>query len=931
MLQEKQNAGKKTLKTKVKKRLAKKKAVFSNRVKKIFDSKDESLGVVMFDYDKSDGFSYIPVSSPVSSEISINIVSHPLDQYSSPHVLNLATQKYIERVKPSLDSTLNVNYQDLPGGDFLTKIGVFELLSLEDSEIINFVKKTWKKIDLTLKKFIYQVDMSPKLPLTGKTDYTNKLNLWQEISVINLIIFLSSKVVNFFGFIGGALYHSYNSNILQHFKRDEVFDFQPHQESVVTNVEYLPKKSVVAYIPPAPKFNFSFENIFKNITISRVSLKPMMAFFAIALVIAIPIRSYFYLQSAKEAKGKVLGQAEEALFSLESAQSALEDFNLTDAQKYMTDANHDFVSAQDQLTEIKSFLTVLAETIPLNNTFRSGKNLLDLGEKLTKAGEYLISGLGEFSGQSDFSLSSRIKNFKTSNHEALAQLESAQENLNKININHLPESNQEKFSKLKDNLPKFIASLKKSDETMQFAIDFLGEKDLKKYLIIFQNDNELRAAGGFMGSLALADFKNGNLVGISMPAGGTYDLRAGFTKLLQSPEPLRLVNPKWEFQDANWWSDFPTSANNIAYFYNKSDGATIDGVIAINSDWLGSLLDVVGPIEMPDYGKTISSANFELELQKSVEIEYTDKKEPKKILGDLAPKLIESIFNVRPDNVLDLVSVFSKGLKDKDIQVYLFDENEQNFVAKNNWDGRIKDTQKDYLSVVATNIGGGKTDGVVNQEIYHKASVLDDGSVIDSVIINRSNFGPIDDNFTNVSNRSFIRVYVPLGSELIKAEGFKRPDDKEFREPDDYLEIDERLANEKMAIIDTNSLTKIYNENNKTVFANWITLKPGESKEVLLVYKLPFKINLNKDRVIANSIIDKVKAVFQPQHVSDSYSLLVQKQSGSHDDKFVSKLVYPKTVSANVSYPADVENNTNESVYRANINQDLFYFVGLKN
>jgi len=886
----------------------------------------------MFDYDKSNDFSYVPIKAMPSDNISINVINHPLDQYSSPYLLNLSVQKYIEKVRPSLDNTASLSYNDLPGGNFLAKIGIFDLLSIENSEIISFFKKNWRRLNLLFKNIFYRIDTSPKLPVSRRVMALNRSDVWQEISVVNLIVFIVVKARSVFDLVFSVFAGAYSKTIRHYLKQDEVFGFEP-QKSIalksISNTEAMEEK--IDYSQYKSKNSFNFYSLINSLNLSRVSLKPLLAFFAIAIVIAVPLRSYFYLQSAQNARGRVLGQAEEALFNLESVQNDLANLNLEDARAHIVDANADFISAQDQLNEIKSFLTVLAATIPVNNTFKSGKNLLELGEKLTKAGEYLITGLNDFSAQSDFSLSSRIKNFKASNLEALAQLEAAEDNLNKINIKHLPEDNREKFSKLKDNLPLFIASLKKSDETMEFAINFLGERDLRKYLIIFQNDNELRASGGFMGSLALADFKNGNLDGINMPAGGTYDLRAGLTELLQSPEPLRLVNPKWEFQDSNWWSDFPTTANNIAYFYNKSDGATIDGVIAINSDWLGSLLDVVGPIEMPDYHKTISSSNFEIELQKSVEIEYTNKKEPKKILGDLAPKLIDGIFNIEPDSVLSLVNTFGKGLKDKDIQIYLFNETEQKFVAENNWDGRVKNTNKDYLSVVATNIAGGKTDNVINQEIYHKASIAEDGSIIDSVVINRSDFGPVDDVFTNVSNRSFMRVYVPLGSQLIKAEGFNYPNYEEFRQPDEYLEPDKRLENEKLAITDKDSLTKIYNEGNKTVFANWVTVKPGESKEMLLVYKLPFKVNITKQEVADPGLVNKIKSLFASQISSDSYSLLIQKQSGSGDDKFVSKVDYPNSVSVGVTYPSEVQNNDHESVYSSKISKDLFYFVGLKN
>lgn len=918
---------KKALKTKVKKRLAKKKAALSKRVGRIFDSAGNELDLVVFDHSLSDDFYHIPIASN-SNLVKIKVVSHPLDQYSSPHLLNLAKSKYIERVKPAYEKS-DISYSDLPAGDFLEKIHLFELLSLENSEIWRFLKNSWKKSVYGIQKQFHRFDFAPKLPLAKKKAVAKQLGLWQEVSLINLMIYIFSKINSLLAIIKEISDYFYELFFKPYLSRDEVINFQLPDRQDERETISSPDLSDRPDYKIRP-LNFSGKKIWPDFSWKIISLKPLLVFLAGVLLITIPIKSYFYLQDAKAAKGKVLGQAEEALSRLDLAQNALSSFNLSEAEKYLVAANKDFISAQDQLSEIKSFLTVLAETIPLNNTFKSGKNILDLGERLTKAGEYLIAGLNEFSGESDFSLSSRIKNFKVNNDNALEQLQAASGNLEKININHLPEDNQEKFAALNSNLPKFIKSLEKSSAIMQFAIDFLGDKNLKKYLLVFQNDNELRASGGFMGSLAIVDFKNGNLANITIPPGGTYDLRAGLTKLLQAPEPLRLVNPQWEFQDTNWWPSWPASASNIAYFYNKSDGATIDGVIAVNSDWLGKLLEVVGPIDLPDYQKTITAENFEMELQKSVEIEYTDKKQPKKILSDLAPKLLANILEASPDKMLSLASIFNQGLKEKDIQLYMINEDEEKFVLDNNWGGQMKEAQKDYLSVVATNIGGGKTDNVIKQEIYHQASILADGSVIDNLVISRSHFGPIDDNFTNVPNRSFIRVYVPLGSQLLRAEGFKRPSDQEFRQPEKYLTEDDRLLNEKLAITDDSSLTKIYAENNKTVFGNWLTVKPGETKEALLVYKLPFKINLSGQKELASNWLGKIKAAFSSSLAHDSYSLLVQKQAGSQDDKFVGQVEYPVGVLANIHYPNQVENNSQESVYENKLSQDLFYFIGLQ-
>ena len=91
-----------------------------------------------------------------------------------------------------------------------------------------------------------------------------------------------------------------------------------------------------------------------------------------------------------------------------------------------------------------------------------------------------------------------------------------------------------------------------------------------------------------------------------MPPGGVYDLQGNLEVLLSSPEPLHILNANWQMQDANWFFDFPTSAKKLMWFYEKSGGPTVDGVIAINSNILPKLLAITGPIELSEFNLTIN-------------------------------------------------------------------------------------------------------------------------------------------------------------------------------------------------------------------------------------------------------------------------------------------------------------------------------------
>ncbi len=882
-----------------------------------------------------------------TKQLQINVTDDPLDVYRSPHLLDLSQLRFIEKVKPADKKT--VTYADLPAGDILEKMYLLELMDLKHSQILKWLKSSLDKTDSSLKKSFSTVDLTPKLPAIKKTKiFSEKPTVWQDISYISLIIYLGSLIQKAFMPVYWTVLQ-WSEQLQDKLAPDRVVEFsvkpvssaQPKPSPLFKQIKAAEAKQfkLDKLIPDIhlnlPDFQLP-QIIIPKVTldIKGVKYTPIIVVTCIALFFMLGVKAISYWQNIQAVRGQVLGQTEQAINQLKFAQNNLSDLDFQSAQSYIAQANDNFNSASHQLTEIKSIITVLAESIPIDNTYKSGKNILEAGEHLTLAGQYLITGINDLQTESNLSLTAKIKAFQSLVDKALIETKLAQANLDQINIKHLPEQNQAEFAVLQEKIPLLIDGSRQLKATLNFALDFLGDNDLRRYLIVFQNDNELRATGGFMGSYALVDIKSGEIANIELPQGGTYDVRAGLSQILLPPKPLQVINARWEFQDANWWPDWPTSAQKIAWFYTESGGPSVDGVIAINSDWLGELLAVTGPINVPEQGKTISQANFEQLLQESIELEAEDKTKPKKILSDLAPKLLDKIFSLDAARFMDLTQSITTGLSAKDILIYATDQDQQKFIVDNNWGGQIKNASKDYLSVVATNVGGGKTDNVIKQDIQHQANIQADGSVINQVIIKRYHYGPTDEHFTTHPNRSYLRIYVPAGSQLIKAVGFNQPQPTEYKallEGYQY-ELDELLRSEYQARMDADSETLIYQENNKTVFANWLTILPGEAQEILLIYKLPFQIKLTKPEIPDNqNWLDKLSTAMSPAQAYGSYSLAVQKQPGSQPDNFVSQVIYPADWDNQINFPQTLETNPNQVTFSGRLDQDVFYLVGFKN
>jgi hypothetical protein len=489
-----------------------------------------------------------------------------------------------------------------------------------------------------------------------------------------------------------------------------------------------------------------------------------------------------------------------------------------------------------------------------------------------------------------------------------------QNNLGEINFNFL---NFFKFFSKKANVEKVLAISHIWDK-------ILGYDSKKRYLLIFENSNEMRPTGGFIGSFGLVDIKDGKIQAIDIPPEGSYALQGWLRENVISPEPMHLINARWEFQDANWFPDFPTSAKKIMWFYSKSGGPSVDGVIAITSNFFEDLLKIIGPIELPEYSKIINSENFAFEIQKAVELEYNKEiNKPKQIIVDLIPKIIEK-FSEKNYNFGEIVSLVNNALASKDLLLYFKDQDIENEILKLGWGGEIKDVEEeiDYLMVVDTNIGGGKTDAAIDKEIRHLTEIKEDGSIIDHVTITRIHKGTEGELFIGARNIDYLRIYVPKGSFLLNAEGFAKPDTP-FEVPDEFLKPDKDLKEiEGNVIIDPESGTRINEEFGKTVFGNWVQVDPGKMKSVSFTYKLPYRITFDSSRNWFDNLKEKLGFLEEKNAL---YKFFVQKQAGDRKTTFIKEIKFPNNWGLEWQYPKNSEIQNSVWQVKNNLAEDSFY------
>lgn len=571
-------------------------------------------------------------------------------------------------------------------------------------------------------------------------------------------------------------------------------------------------------------------------------------FLFIALLITLPFKGFDLWQKVTASEGKVIELAQNAIGNLKSGGEQLTSGNPALAEIDFKRASDNFTQALNILGGLPDrMLGVLDKLSGTPQKLSAANHLLAASREASQAAA-LAAGVwqqvvDESTGQSN-DLGARVTLLQSTLVELKPHLDTALNELKQVDSASLPPELSTSVLALQNEVDSLEALVGQAFTLPGFLQQVLAAPTLKRYVVLFQNSSELRPTGGFIGSLAFVEIENGKVKQMQIPGGGPYDFQGSLRRTIAPPEPLRLVRGTWQLQDANWFFDFPTSARKVLWFLQESGGPEAQGVIALTPDLVIELLKLTGPVDLPQYDKVLTADNFMRETQAAVEIEY-DKKlnKPKQFIADLAPILLQRVLELSVDKRMELAQLLGQGITKRSLQVYLTEPELQANVSAYGWSGEVKKAPLDYLAVVRTNIGGGKTDVVTNDKVRHNVEIAENGELIVNLEFTRTHQGSKFDIFEQRRNNDYVRFYVPLGSQLISGFGFTTPPEEYFRAVPENAELDNDLLQiEQNPSTDLGSGARVTQEFGKTVFAGWLNVAPGETKTVKLSYRLPFTL-----------------------------------------------------------------------------------------
>ncbi len=328
-----------------------------------------------------------------------------------------------------------------------------------------------------------------------------------------------------------------------------------------------------------------------------------------------------------------------------------------------------------------------------------------------------------------------------------------------------------------------------------------ASEESQKYLILFQNDNELRPTGGFLTAYSIVEVAGGKITPVK--SGDIYDLDQKFSQRIEIPENLgRYLTSEryWNLRDMNISPDFKQSMDTFFKYYQtvRGEPEDLDGIISLDTNILTGLLEILGPVEVPGYGTFTAQEDPRCECPQVVYAlsEIITRPTPylrenrKGILGPMMQAILQKTYAAPPQDWPELFSFTWESMQGRHLQMYFVAEDTQAALENINAAGRIEPVEgQDFLAIVDANLGGAKSNLFTDYEVEQYIEGPENGKITKKVEITYRNHRQADncnleagELCLNATMPVWHRLYLPAGSEIIEAQGFTQ-------EPKEYEEL----------------------------------------------------------------------------------------------------------------------------------------------
>ncbi len=554
--------------------------------------------------------------------------------------------------------------------------------------------------------------------------------------------------------------------------------------------------------------------------------------------------------------------------------------NINATRSMFDEAYAQFQSAQEQIWFLKNEPSLAKYTA-----------ILESGRRLAESGKEMISIMDRIKTTPDvfantLSTPNTLSSTTETGKNALTELQEIYPKM--LTVHNNITTSLQSFYAIESEVPvHYRAAFSHGTQVLQKANDLLtnilhifpgltammGEKQSHRTIILLQNSDEVRPTGGFIGSFLNLEMQNGTIKELKLE--DIYSLDDSFKQIIAPPPDVQKITDRWFMRDANYSPDFRVSGERTIWFYEQESGKTADTILAVNHQFLGKILAIIGPVDV-GLLQPLTTDNYREVITYMVETKKSGYEDPKKILKDLLPVIQQRLF--QPAHMEQFQQLLLEEIVEKNLIGYSRHASAQKMFATLGMDGTLQAEQRDedYLAVIASSFSGNKSDAAIKQEIIHDTVIETNGEIYNQLTIKRThqwssaseqrwkkilrpfNFVDFPEHYLQIlgkgENKVAMRAYIPSGSQLVSADNLAIDAIKTMRDAD--LE--------------------------RSYFSFDMITKPGETNTIKIRYKLPFSMS----NVFANT-----------------YTLNVQKQLGAPTTSLIKHLQLGNFMSLTSAYP----------------------------
>ena len=578
------------------------------------------------------------------------------------------------------------------------------------------------------------------------------------------------------------------------------------------------------------------------------------------------------------------------LESLKNTKSSLDKGDFVTAGKSIYFAKNSFSLAQNALVILSSESQILGKQDFINKLSVN----IETGTNVSTAGTYLLNASNSLAQA--FSGNSRSANNFI---DASIYLKNA------IVIFEKEKAQGQNFSDITQKLDPLINFV---SNTIDVWPDLFGFNNKKTYLVLFQNNMELRPGGGFIGSYGLLTLDKGKITDFSIH--DVYDADGQLTGHVEPPFAIRryLQSTHLYMRDSNFDVDYINDAAAAARFLSIEKKQMVNGVIGVDVSFVKNILSAMGQVYVPEYNENVNSENLfqltESHAEKNFFPGSTQKKDFLRLLFQAMENNIASKKNI---SYLLMAQALGDSISQKHV-LFAFDNSSiQNLFTVNGWSSSLWDNRteeknlvNDYFGISEANLGINKANYFIKRSVSQVVNIDDNGGVSSSITIAYKNTN-VNGIWPGGNYKNYLRFILPQGSQLtgVKINGQTQSTVDAIINPQVY-------ENKNFSPPSKLEIEK-YDQNGKTIYGFLTNIPVNTLQTITFNYALSGQVQ------VSSSVLN--------------YNLRVFKQPGTDEYPYDFSITYP--TGFRVVSTSDGEDNNGRVVYSGSLSQDKEILVNL--